>query len=218
MSIRTLKEYIKDIRGVDIDRPLISSVRTPFVGENENPDPFSVRVLPKSFVPSIEQLVQAFLDEPRTTLRPTLDQLVSELLELEQMYEVVLLNPAVTEPGQRAHTCWKLAEDLWERKLMKKGDQEARRAVTHSIRGLIAGYQHTAAHKIVTARLHIETIAKQVNPEPLLDLHKKAQDAFVLGRDAQVRPQHDEARRRFKEAMLSIGYLNLVAEELIHLA
>ena len=218
MSVRTLREYIKDIRGVDIDRPLTSGARVTFIGENDNPDPFSLRILPKSFVPSIEQLVQAFLEDPPTTLRPTLDQLVSELLELEQMYEVVLLNPAVTEPGQRAHTCWKLAEDMWERKLAKKGDQEARRAVTHSIKGLIAGYQHTAAHKIVTARAYIESIAERVDPEPLTDLHQKAQEAFILARSAQVKPHHDEARRRFKEAMLAIGYLNLIAEEMIHLA
>ena len=214
----TLRDYIWNKHGVDIDllpieKPQAPPVIPEVVPLLEDPD----LSLPADFIPNIADLVERFQRAPQQLLYKTLDDIASELLQLEDYCEVALRNPGVVEAGQRARVNWQRAEELWKRKRNHLGDMEARRAVSHSLRSLIAAYQHTAGHKIVSARKYIEEHEWLISPTPLLEIHRSARSYFESGRQAQVRPDHDTARAFFKRAILEIRQLYLKGEHLNHL-
>ena len=217
MPEATLRDYIWNKNGVDIDRQSVDATASPKISSQSNPSSYHHLSLPESSIPNLTQLVDSFLADPQLHLIKTLNKLTSELIELEHYCEVALINPAVVEAAQRARVNWKHAELLWERNLMKKGNKEAYRAVTHGLNSLIAAYQHTTAHKIVKSRNYIESIEWLVDPEALLELHIQARSNWNLGSRAQARNDHDEARTCFKRSILDIRYLYLRSEELTHL-
>lgn len=173
--------------------------------------------LPENYIPSIKLLEHRFQSDPRYTLNSTLDKILTELLNLEHYCKVAIINRAVVEASHSANLCRKQAKIDWLRNFNNKAAKEARNAVSHSLRGLICAYQHTAAHKIVVARRFIEGAEWLEQPVKLLSLHKKARILFERGRSLQVRPDHDKARELFRESILTIRYLDLKVEDMVHL-
>ncbi|MEM8484745.1 MAG: hypothetical protein AAF564_04315 [Bacteroidota bacterium] len=217
-EVKTLREYIWDKHGVDIRNPAPSEEVS--VSSTLTSDNVSLKdelILPPNFIPNFVNLLKDCQQDFQSKLYAALDAIASELIELEDHYEVALRNPAVTESGEKARIQWNRARELWKRNRNYAGDNAAQRAINHSLDSLIAAYQHTAAHKIVRARKYIEDIEWLVSPKTLISIHGEARSFYDLGRSAQRRQNHDQSRKDFKTAILLVGQFYLEAESSNHL-
>ncbi len=213
----SLRDYIWNKEGIDIDKLQDSNVEAiPLVSKQafQHASGSNDLNFPSHPIPNFARLIEAFLKDPSARLEAALDKITSELLELEKIHKVALVNPAVADEGRRARQSWQRAQELWAWGFARKAQNEALRAVEFGIKSLIAGYQHTAAHKIVGAREYLEDEEWILDIENLLLLHKKARSQFAIGRVAQDALEFDKARRQFKSAMLSIRELYLDAERI----
>ena len=213
----TLEKYIWYREGVRIQWPDDTTDKA--ISEEpqlQEPSYVSRLSLPVTLIPSLYDLERIFQDAPRVQLRPTLDKLVTELWELEQLYKVALLNPSVTDASRHAREYWRRAEKLWRVNLIEKGDRRAHEAVRLKIVSLIAAYQTTAAHKIVEARQYIEIREWKTYPTMLMDMHRKARNLYQKGRGSQDGYNNDVARSYFMESIIDIEKLYLESERLQH--
>lgn len=219
MAAFSLKKYIKYREGVDIlDSLEIKSSLPQSIHQDQKPENVRPRhrySLPVISTDNFEKLVVVFRSNPRLLIRATLGQLTTELLELEKMYEVALLNPAVTHAGRLARESWKRAEKFWNLNLIMRGHLEAQEAVSQQIKSLIGAYQTTAASKIVDARQFMESSDWQTHPLIPLAIHKKARTFYQKGRDAQKIQQNNQARSAFSESIIEIEKLYLESERLL---
>lgn len=217
MAAFSLKKYIKYKEGVDIGDQFN---KTPSPLIHQDPLQEFVRLtqryrLPEISTDNFEKLVIVFRSNPRLLIRPTLSRLVSELLDLENLYEVALLNHAVTHTSRLARESWKNAELLWRLNQIAQGNAEAQEAVYQNIKSLIAAYQTTAAWRIVEARKFMEMSTWEIHPLVPLGIHKKARTFYKKGRDAQDFDQNDQARSHFSESIIEIERLYLESERLL---
>ncbi len=213
----TLRDYIWKKHGVDIDKIASEENNTaPSSATNSGVSSGHELTLPQDYIRSFSELILNCEQDFQTELYPTLDTIATELLQLEDRYEVALHNPAVTEAGERARNNWIRAKSLWQRTFYKAGDKAARRAIYFSLDSLLAAYQHTAAHKIVLARNFIEQREWQEDPAPLIVIHKEARFYYESGRIAQIQKNYDLARRNFKKSILQIRRFYLKVESAQH--
>ncbi len=217
MAAFSLKKYINYREGVDISGWLKKTTSQP---THQRPSDQQLRPrqrfeLPGNSTDDLNKLVIVFQRNPRTLIRPTLDQLITELLELEKMYKVALLNPAVIDAGRLARENWKRAEQYWRMNLTEQGHAEAQESVYQQIKSLIGAYQTTAASKIVEAREFMEMSEWSVHPLLPLDIHKTARTFYKKGRDSQGSDKHSQARSYFMESIIDIERMYLESERLL---
>ncbi len=213
MSGRFLTEYILDTTGVIIQRgpghapqEIPPQIAHPIAGQEP------VLRLPLSPVLSLSTLEHNANHDPHLFLREALEKIASELLQLEDAHHVALLNPRVVGPLSSSREHWLYARDLWSRKLRKKSDLEALKAIRDAIKGLIAAYATISADQIVTAKEQIEAIDWYFEPAGIKALHFTARSHYKRGRTFEYTSSPDKARLEFKKVIITIQRMYLEAD------
>lgn len=217
MDVQSLDEYILNKTGKRIQpaqkrglQPTPREVARPVIIQNTGLS------LPKSSVRSLIALERRARQHlPRHTYG-ALEEIATEVLELEDIYHITLDNTDVFDPISACRARWIYANSLWSRKLWKKGNQQALISIEEAIKGLLAAYRTAAAHKIVIAREHIEAVEWHYAPEDILALHAEARLLYQRGRSFEDGHSPDEARMAFKKSIVTIQRLYLEADHYIH--
>lgn len=217
MDVQSLDEYILNKTGNHIPPAEKHGISPPPI---EVSRPITIQrtglSLPKSPVRSLAALERkAQQNLPRYT-SSVLEEIATEVLQLEDIYHIMLDNSNVKGPFSASRERWHYADSLWSRKLWKKGNQQALISIRDAIKGLIAAYSTAAANKIITAREHIEAVEWHYKPEDILALHFEARSQFERGREFEDEYHPDEARMEFKKSILTIQHLYLEADHRIH--
>ena len=217
MDVQSLDEYIFYRTGKHIQpaqrrglQPPPSKVARPIIIQKTGLS------LPRSSVRSLIALEQRAGQNLSRHTKDALDEIATEVLELEDIYHIALENSDVFEPISTCRERWIYANSLWSRKLWKKGNQQALIAIRDAIKGLLAAYRTAAAHKIVIAREHIEAVAWHYEPENILALHAEARSLYQRGLSFEQGNSPDEARMAFKQSIVTIQRLYLEADHYIH--
>lgn len=165
-------------------------------------------------VESLIDLWVQFMLAPQQEFFPSWEALNLEFVELEQNFEVALVNPGVINPLIQANQHARLAIAAWSNASLH-ARAHAIEALILRMRSLINGYGTVAAHRIVSSRKFIEV---QTFRQPrLYELHEEARTyyaeatLFQMSRNFCNAKDFNVARRLFRKAIHTTEEIFLTA-------